>query len=142
MRPSPRASFSENSTVVPGKPIETWPTLLVVDDDEAMLQALVCYFERRGFHVAPAASLEEAKACFHRRRSWTLVISDFHLPDGTGNDLWAWVSSQSGPVPPFLLMSGSLEGELLCAGVDFLAKPFPLSELEARVRELLRMKQN
>lgn len=141
MPPPPRDSFPENSGAVGGRTVETRPALLVVDDDAAMLQALVCYFERGGFHVAPAASLGEARACFPRRPAWTLVISDFHLPDGTGVELWDWVSSQPGSPPPFLLMSGSLEGELLCPGVDFIAKPFALNELEARVRALMRVKQ-
>lgn len=115
----------------------TWPSLLLVDDDAQMLETLVCYFEKRGFHVAPAASLAEAKSLFRRHKAWALVISDFHLPDGTGGDLYEWAETQPGAKPPFLLMSGSLDAELLCAGLDFLPKPFPLHELERRVRLLL-----
>lgn len=140
MRPVLRDSLPENATAAGGARIDIWPTLLVVDDDPQMLQTLVCYFEKRGFHVAPASSLAEAKLFFHRRTSWTLIISDFHLPDGTGGELWNWVREQSIAMPPFLLMSGSFEGEMLCAGVDFLPKPFALEELENRVRTLLRGK--
>lgn len=138
MPPVLRDSLPESATSAGGAHLDVWPTLLVVDDDAQMLQTLVCYFEKRGFHVAPASSLAEAKAFFHRRKAWTLVISDFHLPDGTGGELLSWVTAQPAPTPPFLLMSGSLNGETLCPGVDFLAKPFALDELESRVRALLR----
>ncbi len=116
----------------------TWPTLLVVDDDEAMLQTLAWYFEKRGFHVAACGTLTEAKAFFDRRKSWTLVISDYHLPDGTGMELCWWMRDQTRVAPPFLLMSGSVNVSLLYTGdVDFLAKPFPLEALEARIRAIL-----
>ncbi len=101
-----------------------------------MLRALTSYFEKRGFHVAAAASLEEAREYFHRRREWTLIIAEYHLPDGTGWELCCWVRDQARDTP-FLLMSGSPSGATLCAGTEFLAKPFPLGALEDRVRALL-----
>jgi DNA-binding response OmpR family regulator len=119
-----------------------WPTLLIVDNDPEMLQALVCFFEKRGFHVAASATLAEAKIYLQRRKLWTLVISDYHLPDGTGLELFWWVREQVNAATPVLLMSGSVHGAALCAGVDYLAKPFPLTELEVRVRTLLRRMEN
>jgi DNA-binding response OmpR family regulator len=116
----------------------TWPTLLVVDSDPEMLQTLVCFFEKRGFHVAPSSTIAEAKTFFHRRKAWTLVIADYHLPDGTGWELCCWIREQTGAETPFLLMSGSVNGAALCAGTDHLAKPFLLEELEGRVRTILR----
>lgn len=115
-----------------------WPTLLVVDSDVEMLSALVCYFEKRGFHVAAANTLADAKAFCHRRRSWTLVIADYHLPDGTGWELCCWMEEQAGGrAVPFLLISGSPKCASLCPGADYLAKPFSLEALEARVRSLV-----
>ena len=116
--------------------MSVWPTLLVIDSDSEMLQTLVCYFEKRGFHVAAGASLAEAKVFFHRRKTWTLVVADYHLPDGTGWELCCWIRDQANATP-VLLMSGSAQAALLCAGTDYLAKPFPLETLEHRVRALL-----
>jgi DNA-binding response OmpR family regulator len=113
------------------------PTLLIIDDDSEMRHALVCFFERRGFHVAAGTSLAEAKSFLHRRKAWTLVISDYHLPDGTGLDLLGSVRAQAGAATPVLLMSGSVHAAALCAGVDYLSKPFPLTTLETRVQILL-----
>ncbi len=114
----------------------TWPTLLVVDSDPEMLRTLVCYFEQRGFHVAAGASLTEAKDFFHRRKTWALVLADYHLPDGTGWELCCWVRDQA-RATPFLLMSGSPHVAALCAGADYLAKPFPLEDLANRVQALV-----
>lgn len=137
MRPALlREKQSEHAVNAGGTQAATWPTLLVVDNDAEMLRTLVCYFEERGFHVAAGASLAEAKAFFHRHKTWALIISDYHLPDGTGLELCCWVRDQMRPTP-FLLMSGSPQAAALCAGTDYLAKPFPLEELATRVRALV-----
>lgn len=118
---------------------EGWPTLLVVDEDPDMLRMLVCYFEKRGFHVAAASSVHEAKSFFSRCKRWTMVISDYHLPDGNGRELCTWVRDQPGTPPPVLLMSGSAQAATLCAGVEYLAKPFPVQELEHRLHRMLTL---
>lgn len=138
MRSSPlRDSLPEHAMVPGGAHLSSWPTLLVIDNDAEMLQTLVWYFEKRGFHVAASSTLAEAKTFFHRRKSWTLVISDFHLPDGTGLEFCCWMRDQVADAPPVLLMSGSAKCSALCADVEFLAKPFPLEVLETRIRTLL-----
>lgn len=138
MRPSCLLdSLPENTPAPGGTGLDTWPTLLVVDSDPQMLGTLVCYFEKRGFHVAAGATLAEAKIFFQRRKSWALVIADYHLGDGTGWELCCWLRDQTATPPPFLLMSGSVRGEARATGLDFLAKPFPIAELETRVRTLL-----
>lgn len=129
LEPAPTAG-----SAVPG----AWPTILVVDHDTVMLTTLVCYFEKRGFHVAAAASLAEAKMFFHRCKTWSLVISEYHLPDGSGWELCCWMRDQPGLAPPFLLMSGSVHVETLCSGTDYLAKPFAIEQLESHVRMMLR----
>jgi DNA-binding response OmpR family regulator len=138
MRPSPlRDSLPENAIIGGGGSRDTWPTLLVVDSDHEMLQTLVCYFEKRGFHVAAAGSLAEASILLDRRKTWTLVVADYHLADGTGWELCCALRDQPGP-PPFLIMSGSAHVKALCPGADFIAKPFAIQEIDARVATLLR----
>ena len=130
-----RESFPE-SAIRSGYPLfKAWPTLLVVDHDQEMVRVLVCFFEKRGFHVAAAENINEAKMVFQRRKFWTLVLCDYHLPDGLGWDLAAWVHEQSEKTP-VLLMSGSPYCSTLCAGIDYLAKPFPPEKLEQYVRAL------
>jgi DNA-binding response OmpR family regulator len=144
VQPAPlRDSLSESSLTAGGAGLDTWPTLLVIDSDLEMLRTLSCFFEKRGFHVAAAANVSEAKSYFYRRPRWTMVIADYHLPDGTGWDFCAWMRERPhAHMTPFLLMSGGLHARSICPEVDFLAKPFRIDELESRVRMLLRLRQN
>ena len=117
--------------------LNSWPTLLVVDTDEEMRFTLVRFFEKRGFHVAAADSLAEVRDFFHRRKTWTLIIADYHLADGTGAELCDWVRDQ-GNSTPVLLLSGSPHAATLCAGNDYFAKPFSIEKLETYVQGLRR----
>lgn len=134
-----RDSLSDLAMIPTGQAAPSaWPTLLVLDDDAAMLQALAWFFEKRGFHVAAAGTLAEARVFCQRHKSFSLVVSDYHLPDGTGAEFCWWMRDELRATPPFILMSGSLVGTVTCPeGVDFLAKPFTLEELESRVRMLV-----
>lgn len=114
-----------------------WPTLLVMDTDIQSTRALVCFFEKRGFHVAAGTSLAEVKLFFHRCKSWTLILSDYHLSDATGLDVFEWIREQ-GCTAPVLLMSSSPHCATLCSGTEYIAKPFPLEKLEAYVRNVQR----
>lgn len=134
-------SSPDRATITGGGSFAPWPTLLVVDGDPDSLSSLVRHFEKRGFHVAAATSVAEAKDFCHRRRNWTLAISDYHLPDGTGWELCCWIQEQPGwESMPFLLTSGGMNCSALCTTADFLAKPFELETLEQRVRSLLQRK--
>jgi DNA-binding response OmpR family regulator len=138
-----RDSLPEHHLTPGGAVVETWPTLLVIDSDPEMLRTLACFFEKRGFHVAAAGNVGEAKDYFYRRPRWTMVIADYHLPDGTGWDFCAWLRERpNATATPFLLMSGGLHAATICPEVDFLAKPFRVEDLENRVRTLLRVQHN
>lgn len=113
----------------------SWPTLLVVDSDLTLVRAIVCHFERRGYHVAGAASLAEAREFLDRRSNWTMVIAECHLPDGSGLELQAWLKERARRTP-FLLLSNGPLSPALYAGVEYLAKPFSLPKIESRVNRL------
>jgi DNA-binding response OmpR family regulator len=136
MRIEPRRGSSPGHALSAASGAEAPRDLLVIDDDTAMRETLACYFESRGFKVALAANLTEAMAAIQQQSHWRLVLSDYHLPDGTGAELHAWLCQQPGGDAPFVLMSGSLKGEQLC-GYDYLAKPFSLRALEERLSGLL-----
>lgn len=116
------------------------PSLLIVEDSPTVRQMLAYYFEMEGFEVGAAGTVCEAKALFESRRpgrgAWSLIISDYHLPDGDGMELCKWVRRHQDGSPPFLLISGVAKAASF-PGVDFLAKPFEIPELEKRVRTLL-----
>lgn len=110
--------------------------MLLVEDDPAMMQIIVVFFEQCGYRVTATATVAEAMACFQREERWTLVISDYNLPDGNGWDFCCWVREQPGAAPPLMLMSGNFSGGTF-SGMEFLAKPFDLADLKAKLTALL-----
>ena len=111
--------------------------LLLVDDDLPMLHTLGCYFAQRGFNVMTAATITEAKRRLLDRGDWCLIISDLHLPDGTGWEFFCWLRDRGGIRSPFLLISGATEATIYASQVNFLAKPFSINQLDSCVRSLL-----
>lgn len=62
------------------------PTLLVVDDDDALRTALGGAFERRGYHVSLAASAEEART-LARAGVYEYALVDVRMPGIGGIEL-------------------------------------------------------
>ena len=120
-----------------GAQLNAWPTLLVLDDDADMARTLVCFFEKRGFHVAAGSTLADAREFFHRRKNWTLIISSYYLPDGTGAELYDWIREQGYDVP-MLFTSGNPHCSTPCTGLNFLPKPFSIEALADYVRNVHR----
>lgn len=115
--------------------------LLLVEDDAAMAQALQLALERRGFEVVHCADGSEAlKRLRHAPPDAALL--DLTLPGMDGLQVLHRARAEGIAVPILILTARSAVGDRvlgLNAGADdYLAKPFDLDELEARVRALLR----
>jgi len=114
--------------------------VLVVDDEEDVRSVVARALRADGHAVAVAADLEEAR---ERVTDGTdLVVLDLRLPDGFGLDLCRELRAAGSTLPILVLTALSqvaLRVEGLDAGADdFLAKPFAVAELRARVRALGR----
>ncbi|HEX5656832.1 MAG TPA: response regulator transcription factor [Polyangiales bacterium] len=115
--------------------------LLIVDDDGELRDLLVRALERDGNQVTAAADVAQARAAIARGRV-DLVVLDLALPDGTGIELCEELRANASTLPVLMLTAHSEIGQrvrALDAGADdFLAKPFAVAELRARVRALAR----
>jgi two-component system, OmpR family, response regulator len=115
--------------------------LLVVDDDAELRDLLVRALERERHHVTAVPSVEAARRVLEHGKT-DLIVLDLALPDGTGIELCDELRSSGSEVPVLMLTAHSEIGRrvrALDAGADdFLAKPFALAELRARVRALGR----
>lgn len=115
--------------------------VLIVDDEPEVRDVLVRALEREGHRTLTAGSLEEATSQLHAP-DLDLVVLDLGLPDGSGVTLCRSLRSTR-PALPILVLTARSEVsqrvEALDAGADdFLAKPFAIAELRARVRALGR----
>jgi two-component system response regulator TctD len=118
--------------------------LLLVEDDESMSRALRLALERRGFEVDVAANGNDA---LQRLRFATpdLTLLDLTIPGMDGLAVLQKARSHGVAAPILVLTARGAVGDRiqgLNAGADdYLAKPFDLDELEARIRALLRRAQ-
>ncbi len=114
--------------------------VLVVDDEADLRSVVARALKADGHAVATAADLEAARA--RVVEGTDLIVLDLRLPDGFGLDLCRELRAEGSTVAILVLTALSqvaLRVEGLDAGADdFLAKPFAVAELRARVRALGR----
>ena len=119
--------------------------VLVVEDEEDIALPLMRTLEREGYDVSRVSDGAEAVA-FVVEDSPAVVILDLGLPDMDGIDVCRQM--RAGGYLGGIIMVTARAGELdrvvgLDVGADdYLAKPFGLAELLARVRALLRRSGN
>lgn len=115
--------------------------ILVVEDNDALSAGLLAVLSADGYQVDRVASGVEAEAAV-AANPFDVIILDLTLPDMDGLDVLRTLRG-SGVAAPVLILTarGTLDDRI--KGLDFgaddyLTKPFEVSELEARVRALLR----
>lgn len=124
----------------------TKPYILAVDDDPDVLGTLSRALTRDGFEVGRATSGIEALRVLAERRP-DLIILDIIMPGLDGLALCRRIRSDSqynDLAILFLTARGQTDdvvAGLDAGGDDYVAKPFELAELTARVRALIRRGQ-
>jgi DNA-binding response OmpR family regulator len=118
-------------------------TVLLVEDDPAIAQPLTRALQREGYEVRPAPTGGAAVAAFGENGAEiTLVILDLGLPDLDGLEVCRRIRAAGKDLPVLMLTARTDEADFvvgLDAGADdYVAKPFRMAELLARVRALLR----
>lgn len=117
------------------------PTILLVDDEEAIRASLAPFLERSGFAVITAADGEEGLAA-HAARRPDLIVSDIMMPHMDGREMVRRIRAEGTWTPVILLTQIDASFERSAAldegADDYLAKPFDPSELVSRIRAVLR----
>jgi len=122
--------------------------ILIVDDDRALRATLAEQLSFDGEFVAEEAeTAAEAEERLSRPDArFDAVILDISLPDGDGRDLCARLRRHGVKIPIIMLTGSDGESDVvrgLDAGAnDYIAKPFRLAELLARLRAQLRSFEN
>jgi two-component system response regulator RegX3 len=115
-------------------------TILVVEDEEAFVEALTVGLKREGFRVQVARDGAEALAMFDAVDP-DLVLLDVMLPKVSGIDVCRELRSRS-RVPIIMVTAKAAEIDtvvgLEVGADDYVTKPYRLRELVARMRAVLR----
>jgi len=116
------------------------PRLLVVDDEDAILEFVSFNLRKEGYDVTTARDGDQALA-LAATSAFDLVILDIMLPGVDGFEVCRQLRAK-GDVPVLFLSARDTELDkvvgLEIGGDDYLAKPFGIRELQARVKALLR----
>ena len=115
-------------------------TILVVEDEPAIAQAVVHRLESEGFATIEATDGPSAVVAAEEHHP-DLIVLDLNLPGFDGLEVCRRVQ-QERRVPVVMLTARSDESDILVGlglgADDYLTKPFSMKELVSRVRAVLR----
>mgnify|MGYP002640549239 CR=1 FL=1 len=110
--------------------------ILLVDDEIELANMIKDYLLNEGFDVEIQHTLLNGKNSFDNN-SFSAVILDINLPDGSGLDLCKYIRDKSDiPIIMLSARSGDVD-KIIGLGLgsdDYITKPFSASELSARIR--------
>ena len=119
---------------------ENRPTVLFVEDEDAILEPFSAALDRAGFDVVTARSAAQATESFGRSEP-DFVLLDLTLPDGDGRDVCLEIRNHS-DVPILILTARGTETDrvvgLELGADDYVVKPFSSREVISRMRAILR----
>lgn len=114
--------------------------ILLVEDDESIREMVEKYLQMEGFSIATASNGEEAvQKCLDT--SFDLMILDIMMPKLDGLEVLKIIREKS--ALPILIMSAKDSDIDKAVGLglgadDYIAKPFSMLELSARVKAAIR----
>ncbi|HJS24463.1 MAG TPA: sigma-54 dependent transcriptional regulator [Pyrinomonadaceae bacterium] len=117
-------------------------SILVVDDDSTVTEALSLILIDAGFQVLTAHNFAASIAILSKTQ-FDLVITDFRLPDATGIDVITHVKSET-PETEVILMTGHGSVDITIEAIKrgayyYLEKPFALDRLYTLVERALEL---
>lgn len=116
-------------------------TVLVVDDEPSIVDAVATSLRYEGFEVDTASTGRAALVAAHEAEP-ALVILDVMLPDLDGFEVTRRLRAEGMRAPVlFLTAKDALEDKvngLTVGGDDYVTKPFALAEIIARTRAIMR----
>jgi two-component system response regulator RegX3 len=116
------------------------PTVLVVEDEESFVEALVVGLKREGFNVAVARDGAEALNTWEGVNP-DVILLDVMLPKVSGTDVCREIRKRS--IVPIIMVSAKGTELDTVVGLevgadDYVVKPYRMRELTARIRAALR----
>jgi len=102
-------------------------TVLVVEDDETLREALVTRLEMEGFRLISAGGGKEALEILNTTPGIDFVLSDIQMPEGDGVELLKNIRLKFPHIPVVCMLSGFSgynKAQVVQAGaIDLVSKP-------------------
>ncbi|MGD2174865.1 MAG: response regulator transcription factor [Candidatus Brocadiaceae bacterium] len=119
-------------------------TLLIIEDDAAMLEGLKGNFQYEGYTVLTASDGEKGlNAALDERPD--LIVLDIMLPEINGYEVCRLIRQEGLEMPILMLTAKGQESDVVLGlelgADDYVTKPFGVMELLARVNALLRRRR-
>ncbi|HPL80554.1 MAG TPA: response regulator transcription factor, partial [Burkholderiaceae bacterium] len=116
--------------------------ILIAEDDQVLADGLLRTLRASGAAVDHVADGSQADAALMTNTEFDLLILDLGLPRMHGLEVLKKLRSRGSKLPVLILTAADSVEErvkgLDYGADDYMAKPFSLQELEARVRALVR----
>ena len=115
--------------------------IFYIEDDAIIAQAVKEYFEQLNYKVTVFSMIEEAKKTMLKFTP-VIVLIDWNMPDGQGDELCRWIRSKWEDLPIIFLTARS-DNHYVVSGFqngadDYVVKPFSLEILHSRILAILR----
>jgi len=118
--------------------------LLIIEDERSLLKSIVQYFSQEKFLCDTAVAYEDGIRKIEDFQ-YDCIILDINLPGGSGLQLLKYLRQNKNNDGVIIISArDSLDDRITGLDIgadDYLTKPFHLSELNARVRALIRRKK-
>jgi DNA-binding response OmpR family regulator len=118
--------------------------VLIIEDEKELLKDISSYLKMEGYVVEEAADYQEGSEKINLYE-YDCILADIGLPDGNGLKLVEVLKSKQSNTGVMIISArNSLEDKITGLDIgadDYLTKPFNLSELNARIRSILRRRK-
>ena len=118
--------------------------ILIIEDEPALSSSIAAYLKIENFHCDIAGDLQTATGKIHVF-DYDCILLDIGLPDGNGLQLLQELKSTGKSDGVIIISAKSSVAEkikgLQLGADDYMAKPFYLSELSARIASVIRRRR-
>jgi FixJ family two-component response regulator len=121
------------------KPVPEKISVALVDDDEAVLDSLKIFLERRGLTIITFTNAQELLRAIDSGEEFNCVVTDVRMPGMSGVELQSALASRSCTWPLILITGhgdvGMAVSALKAGAADFIEKPTDEKRLLASIQE-------
>mgnify|MGYP000015929684 FL=1 len=114
--------------------------IFLIEDDKALAEGISFTLQKEGYETEVYFTCRESRAALDNSQP-DLVLLDWNLPDGDGLALCREIS-EKWRIPILMITARDMEiDQVMClesGADDYIAKPFSLAVLKARIAALLR----